>query len=582
MISESINILLIDDDELDRKAVLRQLKKSNLDEMITVAKTGDDGLEKIRHGNFDVVLLDYRLSNMTGINILDTLAREKILTMPVIMISGMDDESLMLKCLEHGAQDFLVKSEVNKKILMRAIRYAQERKNLQQQLISLAKYDSLTGLANRELFLNSLTKSINKAKRNSSQLAVLFIDIDHFKIINDSLGHSTGDELLKSIASRLQNSMRAEDMVARLGGDEFAILLDDIDNIDSIAKIAAKIIASLKPYHLCNNHELNVSPSIGISTFPECGIDTESLIQAADTAMYEVKRNGRNSFQFFSDSMQLLVSRKLNIENALRYAIIQNEFTIHYQPQIDAKTQRIVATEALIRWNNKNLGNVTPDEFIPIAEDSGHIKKLGAWVFVQACNTSIQWTEQQFNAQPLTISINVSIVQLKSDGFIDELKELLSQVSLPPKHIVLEITESIMTDDPDAMVTLLSNIQALGISIAIDDFGTGYSSLSYLRRLPIDILKIDQSFVADIGINKNGEAIVKTIITLAHNLGLEVIAEGVENQTQTDFLVNYECDTLQGYYFSRPIAADEITELLKSKATSPIYNINKRSITNDN
>ncbi len=581
MISKALNILLIDDDELDRKAVTRQLKKNNVDDLITIAKTGEDGLEKIRQNYYDVVLLDYRLSNMTGIDILDTLAREQILTMPVIMISGMDDESLMLKCLEHGAQDFLVKSEVNKKILMRAIRYAQERKNLQQQLISLAKYDSLTGLANRELFLNNLKKSINKAKRNCSQLAVLFIDIDHFKTINDSLGHSTGDELLKSIANRLQNSMRAEDMVARLGGDEFAILLDDINDISSVAKIAVKIITCLKPNHLCNNHELNVSPSIGISTFPECGMNTESLIQAADTAMYEVKRVGRNGFQFFSNSMQQLVSRKLNIENALRYAIKQNEFTIHYQPQVDARTQRVIATEALIRWYNKDLGNITPTEFIPIAEDTGLIKQLGAWIFLHACNTSIQWTDQQLNSQPLTISINVSIIQLKTDGFIDELKDLLSQISLSPKHIVLEITESIMTDDPDAMVTLLGNIQALGISIAIDDFGTGYSSLSYLRRLPIDILKIDQSFVADIGINKNGEAIVKTIITLAHNLGLEVIAEGVENKTQADFLVNYECDTLQGYYFSRPIESEQITELLKANTSSSIYDDNKRKTVND-
>ncbi len=564
MIPDRFNILLIDDDEIDRKAILRQLKKNNRDDSVTVAKSGEEGLELIRQNSFDVILLDFRLANMTGLEILDILTQEKLLLMPIIMLSGMDDESLMLKCLEHGAQDFLLKGEVNQKILSRAIRYATERKNLQRQLVTLAKYDSLTGLANRELFFSHLNASLNKAKRQLAQLAILFIDIDNFKTINDSLGHSTGDELLKSIAERLQQSMRSEDFVARLGGDEFAIILNDIGSVESVGKIAIKIMTRLEPGHICNNFELNVNPSIGISTFPECGTTAESLIQAADTAMYEVKRTGRNSFQFFSESMQKMVSRKLIIENNLRCAIDRNELFLQYQPQLESETLKIVSTEALLRWHNMNLGHVTPTEFIPVAEDTGLINKLGAWVLSTASDQNVKWNKQQLTSIPLSISINVSLVQLKSGGFVGELKDLLSKLSLSPQQIVLEITESIMSDNPDVMIMILKEIRSLGILIAIDDFGTGYSSLNYLRKLPIDILKIDQSFVADIGCNTKGEAIVKTIIALAQNLGLKVIAEGVENRSQADFLVAHKCDILQGFYFSRSVDAEQLVEFIRS------------------
>ncbi len=556
---EPLDILLIDDDELDRKSILRQIKSQNLDHSIAIAETGEEGLRQLREIRPGVVLLDYRLANMTGLDILETLNRENLLTMPVIMLSGMDDESLMLKCLEHGAQDFLVKSEVTGKTLLRAIRYAKERKYLQQQLLTLAKYDPLTGLANRELFTDRMKTGIAKAKRHNERFAVLFIDIDHFKVINDSLGHSTGDELLKSIGLRLQNSMREEDVVARLGGDEFGVLIDDIENIDSVARIATNLISNLKPPHQCNQNELVVSPSIGISIYPECGTDIGSLVQAADTAMYEVKRNGRNSFQFFSSIMQQQVAYQLKLENALRQAVECEEFNLHYQPQFNAITQRVVATEALLRWNNPEIGQVTPDQFIPVAEDTGLIKEIGMWVLSNACQQNIKWSTREEIRSPLSISINVSIVQLKSDEFLDYLTRLLSETQIVPRHLVLEITESIMSDDPDDMIHMLTRIHDLGVLIAIDDFGTGYSSLSYLRNLPIDILKIDQTFVSDIGVSVEGEAIVKTIISLAHNLGLQVIAEGVENKGQVDFLVEHHCDILQGYFFSRPVGAEELT-----------------------
>ncbi len=564
---EPLNILLIDDDELDRMAILRQLKKQDVNHSVTVATTGEQGLSQIREQCHDVVLLDYRLTNMTGLDILKILNQENLLTMPVIMLSGIDDEDLMLKCLEQNAQDFLLKPEVTGKSLLRSIRYSKERKLMQQQLLALAKYDPLTGLANRELFIDSVRKGISKSKRHDKQFAVLFIDIDHFKLINDSLGHSTGDELLKSIGYRLQNSLREEDFVARLGGDEFGVIIDNVENIDSVARVASKIISNIKPAHQCNQHELNVSPSIGISIYPECGTDTESLLQAADTAMYEVKRSGRNNFQFFSTAMQHQVTEQLRMENTLRHALDRDEFSLHFQPQVDAVSQQIVGTEALLRWENPEIGRVPPDQFIPVAEDVGVINEIGKWVLSNACRQNIEWSKQLELGSHLSISINVSLVQLRSDEFLEYLRQLLSEIQITPQLIVVEITESIMSDDPDDMILLLQKIHDLGVLIAIDDFGTGYSSLSYLRNLPIDILKIDQTFVSDIGVSDDGEAIVKTIIALGHNLGLQTIAEGVENQSQVDFLVEHHCNILQGYFFSRPLEAEKVTQQLLENRT---------------
>lgn len=563
--SQALNILLIDDDDIDRQFIRRKLANQNIDIQCTEAASSEAGITLLKDQPFDVVLLDFRLANQTGLEVLQTMSQQNLLDVPVIILSGMEDDTLMLKCLEHGAQDYLVKDEVNSKILLRAIHYAKERKQLQTQLLTLAKQDPLTGLANRERFNETLIAAIGKAKRRNDLLAVLFIDLDHFKEVNDTLGHSVGDKLLISVSQRLKNALRQEDVVARLGGDEFAILTENIKDPDNAAKIAKKIIMDLQPPHACHQHEIRISPSIGIAHYPHCGSNFESLLQAADTAMYEAKKQGRNNFRFFSLQMQQKMEKRLALENALRQAIKLQELDLYYQPQIEVNTLTITAMEALLRWENQPFDEIPPDQFIKIAEESGMIDSLGAWVLYQACLQSKQWADTMPMTKPLDISVNVSLQQLKNEVFFKGLTQTLALTTLNPSHLVIEITESIIADEPKETIALLQKIHDLGVRIAIDDFGTGYSSLSYLRQLPIDILKIDQSFIADIGNNEDGEAIVKTIISLAHNLRLHVIAEGVETQTQVDFLKKYQCDSLQGYYFSQPMNSSMMQQYLEKE-----------------
>ena len=562
----ALNILLIDDDIIDRKQILRQLNGSASN--ITVAMTGEDGLDKLRNTHYDVVLLDYRLANITGVEILLAMDKEGLLTVPVIMLSGMDDETLMLKCLEHGAQDYLVKSEVNAKILQRAIRYAKERQGLQQQLLVLAKYDSLTGLANRELFVTELKSVIAKAKRRSEQCAVLFIDLDHFKTINDTLGHATGDELLVSVAARLKASIRDEDMVARLGGDEFAVLLENIKGASNAAKIAEKLLHDLASPHQCAQHVIDISPSIGIATYPDCGIDLDTLMQAADTAMYEAKNCGRNNFQFFSRHLQQLVSDRHSMESCLSDALQANELMVHYQALVDTKSREVIATEALLRWHNPKIGNVLPEQFIPIAEDTGLINAIGAWVLLNACQQNEQWTDDLNIKTPLMIAINVSSIQLKSVTFVDQLSGLLSQISIKPQQLVIEVTEKVLQSEPEVMSAVLNQLHQLGVLIAIDDFGSGYTCLADLAKLPVSWLKIDPLFITAIGQDNTAEGVIKGVITLAHSLGLKVVAEGVETAQQVSFLEQNQCDILQGYYFSRPDNGVEIGRYLSINSTS--------------
>ncbi len=540
-----LNILLIDDDKLDRTAVLRQLSKSVISHEITIAETGEKGLAKLKEFSFDVVLLDYRLANMTGLEVLAIMNKENLLNMPVLMLSGMDDEALMLKCLEHGAQDFLIKSEINEKFLLRAIRYAKERRTLQQQLLTLAKYDSLTGLANRELFIDHLVSTLSNAHRRNEMLAVMFIDLDNFKQINDTMGHATGDQLLISVSNRLQKAVRDIDMVGRLGGDEFAVVLENIKSAANAAKIAEKILLEMDCPHQCSHHQLTVGCSIGIATFPKCGMNSDALIKAADTAMYAAKTGGRNDYKFYSIHMQQQVSEQANMESALRLALERDELYLHYQPLVELKTGKTMGNEAFIRWNSPALGEKTPLQFLPIAIDNGLINIIDSHVLNMAC-------KEPAHKPGAMININVSSCGVKSKRFYDELCQLSEQNKLNKHQLVLDIDESIVHENPEHTAQLLQKIRSLGIMIAIDDFASGASSLQNLTRLPIDFLKIPPPLIADIGINKKVEGLIKSIITLAHNLNLRVIAEGVEQPQQLDFLAQNKTDFAQGYFFAKP------------------------------
>ncbi len=431
-----------------------------------------------------------------------------------------------------------------------------------EELIRLASYDELTGLPSRKYFGDIVDQAISRAKRNKQQHAILFLDLDRFKNINDSLGHSTGDLLLKLVASRLSEVIRSNDSVARLGGDEFTVLLDNISGSHKAAEIATRIIEVLsKPFNLLG-HKVIISPSIGIVIFPIHGTSHEELLKKADTAMYHSKNSGGNDFWFFTDKMNEDVQRRLKLEESLHQALINDEFTLHYQPKFDVCTHTIAGMEALVRWNKNGEGLILPGEFIPTAEETGLILPLGNTITSKVIQQTKQWTERNlFND---TVAINISPQQFRQPNFLENIQIALEEANLSPEYIEIEITEAaVMENLSDAIVTM-KKIKGCGIKLAMDDFGTGYSSLSYLSKFPIDVLKIDRSFINDMLLTETNRNIVKTIIDLAHILNLKVVAEGVEKDSQANILQEMGCDFIQGFLYSKPLEVNELEELLKA------------------
>lgn len=426
-----------------------------------------------------------------------------------------------------------------------------ESKRAAAQMDHLAHHDPLTGLPNRLALQMRLDQSLPEARRRGWNVALMFIDLDRFKIINDTLGHSVGDELLREVAGRLQRAVRETDMVARLGGDEFVILLPDIVNVSDVANVASKVLAAFANPVLVDAIELHTSPSIGISLFPDDGTDGDTLLKNCDTAMYHAKAAGRNNYQFYAAEMNLAATQRLDLESKLRHALARNEFALAFQPQVKADSQIPVGVEALVRWHHPRDGVISPARFIPIAEETGLIVPLGEWVLRTACQQMKNWLDA--GLPPIKMAVNVSARQLKRRDFLETVAGVLIETELPPELLELELTESVAMENPEESIRLLQSIRQMGVSIAIDDFGTGYSSLAYLKRLPIDYLKIDRSFVADIEHDLNDRAIAFGTIALAHSLGLEVIAEGVETADQLELLRTNGCDEIQGYYFSQPL-----------------------------
>lgn len=430
-----------------------------------------------------------------------------------------------------------------------------------QKMAHLAQHDFLTNLPNRVLLNDRITQAITLAKRNGTQLAVLFLDLDKFKHINDSLGHETGDNLLQSVAQRLTRCVRSSDTVSRQGGDEFVILLAEGKNEDATI-IANKVLAELALPHSLPESELHVTTSIGISVYPGDGQDVETLIKNADTAMYHAKEKGRNTYQFFSDDMNLRVVERQFIESNLRQALEKQEFVLHYQPKVNLKTGLITGAEALLRWMHPEWGIVLPERFVPIAEDCGLIVPIGRWVLHEACIQAKQWLAAGIT--PVSISINISALEFRQKDFFEGVRTVLSETGVDPSCLQLEITESVLMRDAPSSAVILQELKKMGVQLAVDDFGTGYSSLSYLKQFPIDVLKIDQSFVHDISAapdNDNG-IIVSAVIGMGNSLQHLVVAEGVENQEQLDFLKAQHCEEGQGYFFSRPLIAEQFAALL--------------------
>ncbi len=436
-----------------------------------------------------------------------------------------------------------------------------ERKNAEKQIQVMAYYDALTGLPNRTLLQDRMSVALASARRHREKVALLFLDLDQFKSINDSLGHSVGDLLLKEVAERLKKWSREQDTVARLAGDEFVLLLTGVKETADAAVAAQRIIDTMAIGFAVHDHPLNVTCSIGISIFPDDCTAAEALVKNADMAMYCAKQNGRNSFQFFTQDMSVGAMERLRLENSLRGALERAEFFLVYQPQINIVTGRITGTEALLRWRHPELGLVPPDKFIPFAEHSGLIISIGEWVLKTACAQAREWQNEGLPAVP--VAVNVSSVQFRQRTFVDLIRTVLRETGLEPQYLELELTESLLISNADVMLSILQELKEMGVKLSIDDFGTGYSSLSYLRHFPVYKLKIDRSFVRDLTVDADDDAITDTIINMAKSLNLTVVAEGVESETQISFLRQHKCDEIQGYYFSKPLVAEEAAERMR-------------------
>ena len=437
-----------------------------------------------------------------------------------------------------------------------------DRKENQQRFQHLAYHDNLTGLPNRGLLQDRLARSVARAERSGRKVAVLFIDLDNFKNINDTLGHDVGDELLRQVSRRLSECVRLEDTIARQGGDEFIVLLDNLEEGRNASVVAQKILNSLRLPLLLGGTEQHVSGSVGIALYPEDGRDAQTLMKNADTAMFHGKGLGKNTYQYFTAQMNIAVKRRMTLESALRRAVVQRDFVLHYQPQIDLVTGEIIACEALVRWKTEDSGTVMPGDFIPLAEETGLINEIGEWVLREGCRQAKEWQDKGLSAQR-RMAINLSARQFSDKGFLDMVNRILSDTGLPATCLELEITESQVMRQTDGMIQLLHKLSEMGVQLAIDDFGTGYSSLSYLKRLPIQKLKIDQSFIRDITVDPNDTAIVVAIINMARSLDLGTIAEGVETAGQLALLRSKGCNVGQGFYFSAPVTAQEIYPLLR-------------------
>jgi len=451
-----------------------------------------------------------------------------------------------------------------------------ERKHAEERIQYLATHDVLTGLPNRMMFSQLLNQAIESARRHERQFAILFIDLDRFKIINDTMGHDAGDQLLKEMAKRFRQSLRAvdvvgrpeenNDVVGRLGGDEFIILIEEISELSQFAIVAQRVLnTAMKPMVILGE-ECRVTASIGISVYPMDGEDEQTLLKNADMAMYFAKEEGKNNFQFYSQNTQSPAFERLTIETNLRKALERNELYLEYQAKMDLKTGAITGVEALLRWKNPILGAVTPTQFIPVAEETGMILPIGRWVMKTACAQNVAWQRQ--GLPPVSVAVNLSLRQFMDDKLLEDIKAVLDDSCMAPNLLEIEITESMVMYKPERLIEVLTRIKNMGVRLALDDFGTGYSSLAHIKQFPIDTLKVDRSFIRNLSQNSKDKAIIEAIIAMGKTLSLNVVAEGVETMAQNEFLREHICDEIQGYYFSKPVAPDQFAELLRKHNTS--------------
>jgi diguanylate cyclase (GGDEF)-like protein/PAS domain S-box-containing protein len=694
-------LLLVEDNPADARLIREMLNELGSYEVeLTHVESMGEAEKQLAERVFDIVLLDLGLPDVEGLGSAVRRAHAAAPRVPLVVLTGLDDESVATQAMQEGAQDYLIKGQIDARSLLRALRYATERKTTEEalfvekeraqvtlncigdavvctdisgnitflnlvaqkmtgwalleavgrpmaevfqildatsretvpnpmdlavlhnrtmnlpsncillqrggleipiedsvapihdregqptgavivfrdasvaraiasaarvmadQLSHSAEHDFLTGLPNRMLFNDRVSQAIAVAARHSKKVAVLFLDLDGFKHINDSLGHPVGDQLLQSIAKRLVDCVRGTDTVSRQGGDEFVVLLLEVERAEDAAITARKMLQAVAETHSLKQHDLHVTTSIGLSIYPDDGIDAETLIKNADTAMYQAKENGRQGYQFFKPAMNVRAVERQSIEESLRRALEHQEFSLHYQPKINLKTGEIAGAEALIRWMHPTRGPISPSHFIPIAEDCGLILPIGNWVLREACKQARAWIDAGLSLG--SMAVNISAMEFRDENFLEGVFSALSSTGLGPECLELELTESALMKRVESTASILQSLRAKGVRVAVDDFGTGYSSLSYLQKFPLDALKIDQSFVRRITTAPEETTIVTAVINMGRSLELRVVAEGVENQRELEFLQAHLCDEAQGYYFSEPVDAQRFAKLLET------------------
>jgi len=562
-----MKVLLVEDDSDDAEflqACLRRQKTKDIELEHVASMT--DATSSIKENDYDIVLLDLNLPDSTGQESVHRIQNADG-TVPIVVLSGEGNEEFAVEILNRGVQDYLVKWEGDGRVILRAIRYAIERKRAEERLSFLAQYDPLTEIPNRRYFQDQLERASMRAQRARKKIGILFFDLDRFKSVNDTLGHQTGDLLLGLVVERLKTCVRSGDLLARLGGDEFAVMLEDIEGALALETAAKKILGAFTEPFDVGPRQVSITTSVGITIYPNDTNDPMTLLNNADMALYQAKDRGRNNFKFFTQELHEEILAYHRLESDLKRALESEEFELAYQPQISLADGKVHGLEALLRWHHPERGLLLPGEFISVAEESGYIVPIGLWVLERACQQLREW--QAENLPLFRISVNIAPASFYQADFHEQVAVILKQHGVPPGLIELELTEGSLMENTDRVQEVLKRLKGIGVRLAIDDFGTGHSCLNYLRQFPIDVLKIDRSFVTDLGHNEHGTAICGLVLSIARSLNLDVVAEGVETSMQLNFLKHNGCDLVQGQYFSMPVFANELPALLADNDLEP-------------
>ena len=565
MSEERLSILLVEDNPGDQRLVKEMLEECGHGHFhLFIAEQISTAAALLDREQVDIILLDLRLPDSQG---LDSLVKIRALApdVPVVVLSHVEDEALAVRAVASGAQDFLVKAHINGPLLSRSLRYALERRQLQEHLHHLAHHDALTGLPNRKLFYDHLTRGIARARRHNRPLAVMLVDLNGFKAVNDTHGHHVGDELLKQVAWRLASCLRSSDCVARLGGDEFILFVADLNEMGHAAVVAQKLVEVMAPACVVDDLEFPVRASIGISQYPQDGDDFETLLKAADSAMYEAKNLGRevSRFRYYSREADAEATTRLEMEKGLREALAAGHYVLNYQPQVDLHTQRVIGVEALLRWQ-RNGDLVMPAEFMPVLESSGLILDVGEWVMTAACSQAKAW--QRAGLPPLKMAVNISPRQFRDSQLVDRVGRSLRESGLEPQLLELEISEISLREDEELAVLVLNRLAGLGVRLALDNYRGGGTSLPDLKRFPIHVVKLDRTIVNNMLDSPEDAAIVEAVISVAHVFKMKGVAEGVETNRQAEMLRGHAYDDAQGYAFGRPLSAADFFSFVRSSA----------------